>query len=420
MTTETKIVMINSLAELVEHLTPSWGRCKTMVGEEQCNATSILGVEHCKAHAGTWTPELGIRGWAKDDRVRKGLSIDFDLNMAPVIRHPEIDEGDGKLLEYPFNAEAWSAEIKKRTVYADIDTLALYEFGEECPETVVKWDRTTGNRLPDSTDPEDRLKDFEETCSRRIYKNTGCGAWLAFDRLPPPGPKYSEYWTATFKQDGDRVIITKIETPEGGWWICWQEPNTNGAIAVPLQGQEPEGYVPPELRLPDEDTLMFFGLPTKQQLEEGIPYNQVEVGKNLDEIYRNCVEERHGKLPCTWGPTETLEGKVVQVTCAYEVTKERPWDGEAPNRGVFGVKIGTIVEGSDAEIGPQELRFPFTEWDIDMAVDEIEGEAHYIWMESHACDDCWKDRKEGPVTGEYGGDAVDENCKTCKGTGVPR
>lgn len=44
-----------------------------------------------------------------------------------------------------------------------------------------------------------------------------------------------------------------------------------------------------------------------------------------------------------------------------------------------GVKLGSIVEGSDVEIGPVTLMFPFTDDDLHRAVGAINDEANFYW-----------------------------------------
>lgn len=46
---------------------------------------------------------------------------------------------------------------------------------------------------------------------------------------------------------------------------------------------------------------------------------------------------------------------------------------------VIGVDIGSIVEGSDVEIGPHRLTFPFSEKDFDDTVKAIDDEASFYW-----------------------------------------
>ena len=49
-----------------------------------------------------------------------------------------------------------------------------------------------------------------------------------------------------------------------------------------------------------------------------------------------------------------------------------------------GIKVGSIVEGSDVEIGPQELDFPFTSDDLDKAIESINDEAVFYWKRDNS------------------------------------
>ena len=61
---------------------------------------------------------------------------------------------------------------------------------------------------------------------------------------------------------------------------------------------------------------------------------------------------------------------------------------EAPKYDhVIGIVVGSIVEGSDVDCTPIELRFPFTMKEFSDACDSIEGEADQIWHE-------WNDEKD--------------------------
>lgn len=48
-----------------------------------------------------------------------------------------------------------------------------------------------------------------------------------------------------------------------------------------------------------------------------------------------------------------------------------------------GIKVGSIVEGSDAEVGPIELHFPFTNEQLWDAVQEVNDEACALWDEAN-------------------------------------
>jgi hypothetical protein len=49
-----------------------------------------------------------------------------------------------------------------------------------------------------------------------------------------------------------------------------------------------------------------------------------------------------------------------------------------------GLKIGSIVEGSDVEVGPIELLFPFEETELDAAVKALNDEASFYWERDNA------------------------------------
>ena len=46
---------------------------------------------------------------------------------------------------------------------------------------------------------------------------------------------------------------------------------------------------------------------------------------------------------------------------------------------IVGIEIGSIVEGSDVEVGPIFLRFPFTEDALDDALKSVNDEACFYW-----------------------------------------
>jgi hypothetical protein len=51
------------------------------------------------------------------------------------------------------------------------------------------------------------------------------------------------------------------------------------------------------------------------------------------------------------------------------------------------VAVGSIVEGSDAEVGPVRLVYPFTAADFWAALDEINAEACALWHEANEEDE---------------------------------
>lgn len=68
----------------------------------------------------------------------------------------------------------------------------------------------------------------------------------------------------------------------------------------------------------------------------------------------------------------------------YESPQARAIAGQAPWWSqCTGVLIGSIVEGSDAEVQPELLRWPFTQDDLDRAVRNIDEEADRLWHEAN-------------------------------------
>ena len=75
------------------------------------------------------------------------------------------------------------------------------------------------------------------------------------------------------------------------------------------------------------------------------------------------------------------------------------------------VTVGSIVEGVDYGTEGHTLQFPFTLVEFNQALDEVEGEAKDIWNDTHGCDDCG-------IESEFGGQAINPDCSTCKGEGI--
>jgi len=53
---------------------------------------------------------------------------------------------------------------------------------------------------------------------------------------------------------------------------------------------------------------------------------------------------------------------------------------------IIGIEIGSIVEGSDVEVGPIFLRFPFTSDELDVTVREIDEEVSFYWKRDNEDD----------------------------------
>ena len=70
---------------------------------------------------------------------------------------------------------------------------------------------------------------------------------------------------------------------------------------------------------------------------------------------------------------------------------------------IIGIEVGSIVEGSDVEVGPIFLRFPFTSDELDVTVKEIDDEASFYWKRDNEDDFVLtSDGKEYYVTSGWG------------------
>lgn len=79
-------------------------------------------------------------------------------------------------------------------------------------------------------------------------------------------------------------------------------------------------------------------------------------------------------------PTESSMSRRV-----YKDTACGAWLEVAHNNDgtLWGVRVGSIIEGSDACVEPVELGFPFTEEAWDEAIRDVEAEAERLWVEAH-------------------------------------
>jgi len=57
-----------------------------------------------------------------------------------------------------------------------------------------------------------------------------------------------------------------------------------------------------------------------------------------------------------------------------------------------GIKVGSIVEGSDVEVGPETLMFPFTEEQFDKTVEGINDECSFYWERDNSKWYCVRDK----------------------------
>ena len=59
------------------------------------------------------------------------------------------------------------------------------------------------------------------------------------------------------------------------------------------------------------------------------------------------------------------------------------------------IRIGSIVEGSDVEVGPETLIFPFTADDLDDVVQGVNDEAVFYWKRDNCLHGTWRNEATG-------------------------
>ncbi len=74
-------------------------------------------------------------------------------------------------------------------------------------------------------------------------------------------------------------------------------------------------------------------------------------------------------------------------------------------------RVGSIVEGIDAEIMPETVALPCSPEDLDCAVRCVEDAAQSLWNETHGCEDCGEER-------ETGYRSINPDCAACDGEGT--
>ncbi len=97
-----------------------------------------------------------------------------------------------------------------------------------------------------------------------------------------------------------------------------------------------------------------------------------------------------------WRGFSINDGAYRWARCFYKYTDCGPWVtfmmthgreayyedkavNDVTNDNCTGLKIGSIVEGSDVEWGPEEFIFPFESEDFDKAVENMEAETSFYW-----------------------------------------
>ena len=132
--------------------------------------------------------------------------------------------------------------------------------------------------------------------------------------------------------------------------------------------------------------------------------------KNWGDIYRALY--KGSDCGVSVGISLQDDGKPVYCNDLYKYELNAP---------VYQINISSIVEGVDidTETHAVSLTEKGTSKTGDIikrlfaAVEKVEEEAKYIWDQTHGCDECG-------LEGEWGGNAINPNCKACKGEGEIR
>jgi hypothetical protein len=237
------------------------------------------------------------------------------------------------------------------------------------PRPITNFEELAGF-LGADWDKDKPLKENEERMSRSIYKGTACGAWLT---LIPPGTRVTgkryEDWLGIFarRQDGKPCLVqaAKANKEDPKATLTWLPPD-----------QCPEG-------------VRFFC-----EVEAGSPSAQGEWPMNI-----------------TWG-------ELVQVSVPHTMMGQRIGDlkevvieEKAPHTG--GFVMGSIVEGTDAEVTGDEVYFPTDEAAVAAYVQWVEDEVQGIWDSTHGCPACFGGDGDSGRCGP-----VDPDCKVCGGEGI--
>lgn len=213
--------------------------------------------------------------------------------------------------------------------------------------------------------------DTMRAISRRVYKDTACGAWVEEVR-PFPKKMLSQTWRAKLKLSILGITVYSL----GPCRRTVRVPGPQGFLRVPAPVLEYLHLRPGSVRMWLDD-------------------NSLENARQCRELWGSLKTDAEQRV--------TERGGFKYVTFRVDVPSKQL------NKG--GVRVGSIVEGVEEYAKPQELLFPFAEEDWDAAVQAVEDDTKRIWDETHGCSKCG-------LEDEFGRAAVNPECESCKGSGV--
>lgn len=177
----------------------------------------------------------------------------------------------------------------------------------------------------------DALEENSKRLSRRIYKDTSCGAWASVSRRPVWSMKTS----------------------------VWEGRYVNKRGVWSFDAARTRGH---KWRKPDDlpfDVVDYFS-PT------GVPEADISavVGEKADPQAASYIAPR-----------------------SIEVRRQRGTK--------IVVAFGSIVEGIDAQVGAYTIRLPCKASDLDRMIERIEKEANDLWNDTHGCEACGGENELG-------------------------
>ena len=183
---------------------------------------------------------------------------------------------------------------------------------------------------------------------RNLYKYTDCGPWTVFITETEKAFKRT-VTLAIGKVSHNKLGIVNVE----------------------------EDY-DPRNAVTDNDRIMLGLLPPKSEWRCSL------------KKYRKLVEKYQSRWNNGYSLKTHLHGDVfdrrfVWLTISQEmpaVQKDIYYESHPANSALencIGVRIGTIVEGSEVELGGDALLFPFTDVDFDQQIESLNSEATFYW-----------------------------------------
>jgi len=224
---------------------------------------------------------------------------------------------------------------------------------------------------------------------RQLYKYTDCGPWTTFLIREPVNETKIRFTVSHFLRNTTEKRLTGLQIKVSGQQKQDNSPAFEKAVREIVRFL---GFTEIDDPLSTVNEKVWF----RPQKEDGATKNhktsQVMFAYiGLLEKYVKDVADGHRKprYDLKWGNAYT--GGPLSITVSgdlpaleeeiyYEdtITRVANWKDFFVGK-CYGIKIGSIVEGSDVEIEGRVLEFPFTMDDLDRVVKEVNEEAAFYW-----------------------------------------